>query len=274
MTDDRRTEFEKKILKAHVEHAFFRWESAATIAATLLAMVGIPAATGNSLTAVIALAIGVILEGVIVASSLTDQELKRKIENELTRQQFDIKQLGDKHLQDQFKEALDYQKRIETAIDEQPDSLLKDELIQTSVQMDDWLGHIYSLAEKISRYRKQQERISRDKNRAWRRIKQLESEYELESDPAVKQQIQDTIKGLQQQYTTLESVENTMQRAELQIENSLAHLGTIYSQTLLVDAKDIDSSRARRLRQEIDEEVIELNEVLLAMDEVYTQEKI
>jgi hypothetical protein len=41
---------------------------------------------------------------------------------------------------------------------------------------------------------------------------------------------------------------------------------------MLVDAKDIDSGRARRLRQEIAGEVTELNDILLAMDEVYTAE--
>jgi hypothetical protein len=65
-------------------------------------------------------------------------------------------------------------------------------------------------------------------------------------------------------------LDNTIQRAELQLENTLTPLGTIYSQTMLVDAKDIDNGRARRLRQEIDEEVNELNDVLLAMDEVHT----
>ena len=271
MADNIRTELEKKVYKAHVEHALFRWESAVTIAATLLSMVGFALAE-NTLATIASLAVGTVIEGVIVASSLTDKELKRKVEDELTRRKFDIKKIGDKHLQAQFLEAQDYQQRIEAAINEQPDSILKDELIQTSVQMDDWLGHIYNLAEKISRYRKRQERITLDKNRAWRRIRELQTQYEFEENSAVKKQVEATIKGLQQQYNALDSVENTMQRAELQLENSLAQLGTIYSQAILVDAKDIDSSRARRLRQEISEEVTELNDVLLAMDEVYAQE--
>jgi hypothetical protein len=271
MADDIRTELEKKVLKAHAEHAFFRWESAVTIAATILTMVGFSLADNTPAT-IISLAVGTVIESVIVASSLTDKDLKRKVEQEITRRKFDVKQIGDKNLQAQFIEAQDYQRRIEAAIDEQPDSMLKDELIQTSVQMDDWLGQIYDLAEKIGRYRRRQERITQDKNRAERRITELEQTYQLESDPAVKKQIETTMQGLQQQYNALDSVENTMQRAELQLENSLAHLGTIYSQALLVDAKEIDSSRARRLRQEIDEEVTELNDVLLAMDEVYARE--
>ena len=41
---------------------------------------------------------------------------------------------------------------------------------------------------------------------------------------------------------------------------------------MLVDVKDIDSGRAKRLRQEIKDEVVEINDLLLAMDEVYTSE--
>jgi outer membrane protein TolC len=77
---------------------------------------------------------------------------------------------------------------------------------------------------------------------------------------------------LQRQLDTLASLDDTIQRAKLQLENSLTSLGTIYSQTMLVDAKDIDSGRARRLRQEIADEVTELHDVLIAMDEVYSAE--
>ncbi|MCZ7669340.1 MAG: hypothetical protein M5U34_20260 [Chloroflexi bacterium] len=81
MSDNVRTELEKKVIKAHVEHAIFRWESATTIAATIIAMVG-TAVSDLPFAPAIALAIGLTIEGIIVASSLTDQELKRKIEHE------------------------------------------------------------------------------------------------------------------------------------------------------------------------------------------------
>jgi hypothetical protein len=53
------------------------------------------------------------------------------------------------------------------------------------------------------------------------------------------------------------------------LENTLSALGTIYSQTMLIGARDIDSGRARRLRQEIVEEVEDLGDILAAMEEVY-----
>ena len=71
------------------------------------------------------------------------------------------------------------------------------------------------------------------------------------------------------QLATLEKLSDTIRRAELQLETSHAQLATIYSQTMLVDAKDIDSGQARRLRLEISGEVDEIQDILLAMDEVY-----
>jgi hypothetical protein len=88
----------------------------------------------------------------------------------------------------------------------------------------------------------------------------------------VRQQIEVTLESLHRQMATLDNLGNTIQRAQLQLENSLSNLGTIYSQTMLAGAKDIDSSRAQRLRHEIADEVTELNDMLLAMDEVYTAE--
>ncbi len=273
MANEKREELEKRVKRAYVENAFFRWESAVIISLTVvLAALSALNLGVDFLPAWAWLLAGLLIEGGLVASSLTDKQLYQKIMAEALHREFDPKHIDDKALREQFLKAINYRRRIESAIQEQPDNLLKDELQQAASQIDNWIEHIYNLAQKISRYRQRQQEIERDKARAQRRIQELEQEMILEDDEAVKKQMVVTIQGLQQQLSTLSGVENTMQRAELQIENSLAHLGTIYSQALLVDAKDIDSSRAKRLRQEISDEVTELNEVLLAMDEVYTAE--
>jgi hypothetical protein len=46
-------------------------------------------------------------------------------------------------------------------------------------------------------------------------------------------------------------------------------MGTIYSQMLLAGAKDVDSGRVKRLREEVAGEVQGLQDVLDSMDEVY-----
>jgi chromosome segregation ATPase len=187
---------------------------------------------------------------------------------------FKPERLNDKKLQQHINEALDYRSRIEKGVREQSDSVLKDELTQTASQIDDWLENMYDLARRIDRYQQEREILHRDRVRAESRMGQLNAEFAQANNPAVKEQIQTTLNSLQRQLQTLETLEGTIQRARLQLENSLTHLGTIYSQTMLVAAKDIDRSSARRLRHEIAEEVTELNDLLLSMNDVYAQEGI
>jgi seryl-tRNA synthetase len=131
------------------------------------------------------------------------------------------------------------------------------------------LESIYSLAQRLDRYQQEKEILERDKKRTAARVDQLRIKLEREQDDAVRTQIETTMANLQRQHGTILQLENTMERAQLQLETTLSSLGTIYSQTMLVGAKDIDSGRAKRLRQEISEEVQELDHILVAMDEVY-----
>jgi hypothetical protein len=62
-----------------------------------------------------------------------------------------------------------------------------------------------------------------------------------------------------------------MEKAQYQLETTLTALGTVYSQILLISAKDIDSGRARRLREDISDQVAALQSLQSTLDEVYGQ---
>jgi chromosome segregation ATPase len=187
----------------------------------------------------------------------------------MLRDEFHPERMSTPELKEQINEALDYRSRITTAIRERKESLLKDNLSATASQIDEWLESIYNLAQRLDRYQKEKKILERDKNRASARINELAQKLKNEDDAAVRSQIETTTENLKRQYETILQLENTMERAQLQLETTLSSLGTIYSQTMLVGAKDIDSGRAKRLRQEISEEVQELDNILVAMDEVY-----
>ncbi len=269
-----REALEERVQKAIVQESFLRWESAVVISLTLLlvAITALGVGFFDSFSSLwwVWLLGGAAAEAALVYSSLTDPKFGQQVAANLLRHEFKPERLRDKKLQRQINEALDYRSRIEESIRGRSDSLIKDELTQTGVQIDEWMEHIYDLAQRIDRYRLEYETLARDRQHAETRIAQLQQEILLEGDQAVKNQIQITLDGLQRQVDTLERLDNTIQRAELQLENTLTSLRTIYSQSMLVEAKDIDSSRARRLRHEITEEVHELNDILVAMDEVYT----
>lgn len=268
---------EERVQQAILRESVLRWESAVIIALTLLAA----AVTGLNGIGSIPPSLwwtwllgGLVAEALLVYRSLTSSEFGQKVAANLLRREFRPEKLRDIQVQRQVKEALDYRSRIEEVIRSQDDSVLRDDLIETAGQIDNWIEHIYNLARRIDRYQKEKRVLRRDRQRGELRIIELQRELEEEDDEVVRQQIQVTIDGLARQLESLERLDNTIQRAQLQLENTLTSLGTIYSQTMLVDAKDIDSSRARRLRHEVSEEVNELNDVLLAMDEVYSAESI
>jgi chromosome segregation ATPase len=217
----------------------------------------------------VSLGLGLLGEAGLVYSSLTDPETGRRVVANLLRSEFHPERLRDKRLQEQSNEALDYRGRIEAAIREKQDTVLKDNLSETARQIDEWLENIFNLAQRLDKYQEDRRIFDRDHKRGVERLAQLQKQLTEEKDQAVKGQIEVNIRGLERQIGTIESLHSTMGRARLQLENTLSALGTLYSQTMLVGARDIDSGRARRLRQEIAEEVEELNDVLLAMDELY-----
>jgi hypothetical protein len=265
-----RETLEEKVRHSILQEAIFRWENAAIVSLSLLL-----ATFGPSVSY-----IGVIpwwgwlLGGAaamagLTYSSMTDPEFGRQVAARLLQNEFEPGRLRDRVLQQKMNQALDYRSRIEQAIVEQRGTVIAAELTRTANQIDEWLEHIYHLARRIDRYRNEQGVFGRDLNNSQKRLQELRQQGSKTADPQIQRQIEATIGALEKQISTLESLDATIKRAELQLENTLTHLGTIYSQTMLVDAKDIDSGRARRLRQEIADEVHEITDVLLAMDEVY-----
>jgi hypothetical protein len=269
-----REALEDRVQKAIWQESFVRWESGVVLALT--AILTTFSALGFPLVEFVPfwgwLLGGLAAELGLVYSSVLDPAFGHQVVAKMLQAKFKPERLNDKKLQQHINEALDYRSRIEKGIRERSDSVLKDELAQTASQIDDWLENMYDLARRIDRYQQEREILHRDRVRAESRMGQLNAEFVKANNPAIKEQIQTTLNSLQRQLQTLETLEGTIQRARLQLENSLTHLGTIYSQTMLVDAKDIDRGSARRLRHEIAEEVTELNDLLLSMDEVYAQE--
>ena len=100
-------------------------------------------------------------------------------------------------------------------------------------------------------------------------IKNFQARLELEDDESVRAQLRETIASKKAQWANLQRLQNAMEKAEYQLENTLAAMGTVYAQLQLLGAKDVDSGRAQRLREDIAEQVAALQDVLETMDEVY-----
>ena len=100
-------------------------------------------------------------------------------------------------------------------------------------------------------------------------LKSLKERRQKETDPVVQKDLDEVLASKQKQWQTLQSLDTRMKQAELQLEQSLTALATVYSQVQLIDAQDVDSNRSDRLRADIQEQIERLNDLVSSINEVY-----
>jgi len=265
-----RSELQKKAQSVILQHAFFRWESAVVLAGTIL------------LTALVVLLpqffpawmvwvwppLGLLGLAAIVYSSLTDAETNARALQELFQEQFNPGQIKDRALREDVETALEYQRQIEAHVRGQRTGVLRDRLEDTAGQLSDWIGNIYRLARRLDTYRGDA-LLTKERRRVPQEIEALAARRKLESDPTVQRELDEVLESKDKQWQTLRALGARMKQAELQLEQSLTALATVYSQVQLIDAQDLESSRSDRLRADIQEQVNRLNDLVSSINEVY-----
>jgi hypothetical protein len=262
-----KTDLERRAWRAMLATAFFRWESAATIALVILLAFFLPKPFPGWQWWFWLIG-GALAEGAIIYTSLTDPEFGRRVVADMLRQEFDPSDVQEPRYRDYLDKALEYRRRIEEGVIQRRRGVLRDHFQETARQIDEWIRSIYEIAHRLDQYG-QDDLIHRDIKTVPVSIKNLQKQLANEDDRRVRAQLEETLRAKQTQWANLEQLENSRQRAELQLEHTLTAMGTIYSQLLLVGAKDVDSGRASRLREEVADEVHQLQDVLDSMDEVY-----
>lgn len=262
-----RTELQQKAQSVILQYAVFRWESAMIVAVTIILtfllrkpfpwwpIFGWPL-------------LGLLGLVAIVYSSLIDAETNARVLLNQFQEQFSPGALQDKNLRQQVQNGLEYQRRIEMQVRKQRPGLIRDKLEQTANQLTDWLSNVYQLAVRLDAYRTD-DLLARERTAVPKEIEQLNAQLRLESNPAVKQQLQETIASKGKHWQALRELDARMQQAALQMDQSLTALATIYSQVQLVDAQGIESGRAERLQSDIREQVDRLNDLVSSINEVY-----
>jgi hypothetical protein len=261
------TRIEQDARKALIQNAFFRWESALTVSAAILLSVffsqpfpfwpwwGWPV-------------IGLVAEIALVVSSLTDKAEQQRVIETLFREKYNSSGIRDRNLRAKLAEAEQYLQRIQQTATGQRSSVLRDRLKETANQVYDWIANMVRLARRIDAYRTD-DIIRRDGDSLPREIKELTARMNLETNAQVRQQMAATLASKQQFAANLQELQDRMERADLQLDHSLAALGTVYSQMLLVGSADVDSNRAEQLRDDIKGEVLALQDLVDSLNEVY-----
>mgnify|MGYP001153930698 CR=1 FL=1 len=262
-----RKQIERQARRAIVQYALFRWESAVVIAGAILLSFFLPQPfPGWPVWGWFALA--AVAELLIVYTSLMDPETNARVVAELFRQRFNPREIRDRALREQLEQALSYHERVERLVQQQRDGVLRDRLADTTAQLGDWLENIFRLARQLDAYQADSI-IRRDRMAVPEDIRRLRTRLREEDDADVRAQLEAALASREAQWRSLEALDNTMDRARYQLESTISALGTIYSQIQLIGAREVDSERARRLRQDIAEQVAALHDLVQAINEVY-----
>ncbi|HQE92313.1 MAG TPA: hypothetical protein PLH19_02320 [Anaerolineae bacterium] len=264
---DTRSSVEKKARRAVVQYAFFRWENAVIIGVVLLLTFFMPQPFGwwplwgwPALGGLAVLA--------IVISSLTDVETTTKVQLDTFQERFDPRKVLDPQLRQEVETSLEYQRRIEAYIRKQRAGVLRDRLHDTAGQIAEWVGHVYQLALRLDAYR-HDSLLAQERMAVPKELEALTARRNLETKPEVKKQLDAVIESKHKQWESLSALHSRMEQAELQLEQSNTALATIYSQVQLISAQDIESGRSDRLRQDIQDQIARLNDLVSSINEVY-----
>jgi hypothetical protein len=268
MSESIHEQLEKDVGKALLRNAIFRMESALMVGGTLLATVFLPNVI-PSIPWFVWPIVGVIGEVAIIVSTLTDKAEQQKAIETLFREKYSFSGIHDRALLSKLNEAEQYRKRIQALAEQHREGPLRDRMKRTTDQVYDWIANMVALARRLDTYRSDR-LLRRDLENVPREVERLKARLQAERDPRVRDQMSETLESNREQAASLVELRARMDRADLQLDHSLAALGTVYSQLLLIGTKDVDSDRAERLRDDIQGEVLALKDIVDSLSEVYT----
>ena len=135
-----------------------------------------------------------------------------------------------------------------------------------ATRLNHWVEAIRDLVERISGLR-HNNLIQYDLVNVPKAIENLEARLAPQADPVLRLQLERVLVNRKKQLASLALLQNTITQAEFQIENTLALLGTVYSQILTSHSTNQVADYGRLL-VEVDEEVHRLQDQLEALQEV------
>lgn len=263
----RRDPLKERITRAIIAHAFFRLESALIIALTIILLFFFPVPLPGWQWWYW-LVLGLVGEILVIYTSITDEATARTIVADMLRQEFNPREIRSSQYRQRVEKALEYRQGIEEHVRNSEGGVLRDHLLDTTGGIADWVASVFGLAKRLDAYY-HDPMLAQDRRELPQAIASLRRRLQDEDDKSVSQQLQKAITSKEEQLVNLHKLQNLMEKAEYQLETTLTALGTVYSQIQLVSAKDIDSGRAQRLRDNISDQVAELHALQETLDDVY-----
>ena len=169
-------------------------------------------------------------------------------------------------LQEKVNTARMYQRQINSMAQSVKEPFKKSRLNDLSAQVGEWVGSVEAMAKQVDEFHRN-EVIQNDLRNVPASVRTLMRQLENEHDPAVQSQIERTLKARAGQLQSLEKLQSRIRQSEVQLESTIAAIGTIYSQALAIQSTD-QIADYDHLSKEVDEQAKTLRDQLEALEEV------
>ena len=267
MTDRTTEELKRRAGKAIIAQAFFRVESALTIVLTILLAFFLPHPF-PWWRWWFWVVLGAISETLVIYTSVTDERTAERVVANMLREEYDPGDIKTRRYREKLEQALQYRDEIEKLIISMPAGVLRDHLYDSTAGIADWIGSIFAIAQRLDAYERD-ELLQRDIKQVPVGMESLRRDLAAETDVAVRQQIEETLKVKKGQQENLQALKSKMEQGQFRLEQTLTALGTVYSQFQLIRAQKLGDAEARNLSEGIREQVRGLQDILTSMNEVY-----
>jgi hypothetical protein len=246
--------------------AFFSVESAVIIALSI-ALFGLGFQPFEWWQAGYWLIFGLVAEALYLGVTVTDPKAAQRAVDAMLSERFDPDDIQNPLARERLKRALEYRRLIEE-VARRHTGAMRTSIEATASEINAWIEQIYTLAQRMDTF-EENEVINRDRRMVPYDLQNLRRRLGSEQSASVRTELEDAIQSKETQLDNLRSLENSVKRADIQLDHTLSALGTVYAQVQLIDTKgEVDSSRTQRLQSEIHDEVASLQDMISAIDEV------
>ncbi len=266
MSQDKRAQIEQRALTAMLTDAFFTWPSAVLIGFSIVAFFVVPPLF-SWWQPWFWIVFGVLSEAIYLVATVTDPVAGQQAVSRMLTEKFNPNLIRNISARQRMQKALEYKRSIDEFVNQQSGAL-KVSMSQTASDINNWIELIFRLAKAIDTF-EANTIIDRDRRAVPTELENLKHRLAVETDPGVQSELQEAIGIRQRLLDNLQSIANSVKRTDIKLDNTLAQLSTVYAQMQLIDTKEVDGSRAQRLRSEIQDEIASLSDTISAMDDVY-----
>lgn len=260
-----REDLRRRAWETIVSRSFFSAESAIIIAMSIV-LFGLGFEPFDWWQPAFWLVFGTVAEALYLAVTVTDPKAANRAVSAMLADKFTPTDVRSPVAREQLKRALEYHQLIREAALRHRGGM-RNSIENTASEINAWIEQIYKLARRMDSF-EENDVITRDRRMVPQDLKNLRRRLEIETEPVVREELEEAIQTKETQLANLRTLENNLKRAEIQLDQTVTALGTVYTQIQLIDAKDIDSARTNRLQENIREEVLSLEDTISAIDEV------